>query len=182
MQGTRQHVVDILRMTGLRELGRGGPPGATRPGRVQPRGALSRPKRHHQRRADQPPARKPVTREGSARASVSRPGGGQPRSRATIRTKQPARSLPPRWPRPNITSRTLVAERGDGIDVMIAHKIYHLDGTVCHEAASCFGSEHTRFPPLCYGTLAEIAGRAVTCDLPMGHLELHLHVETGWQY
>ena len=31
MQGTRQHVVDILRMTGLRELGRGGPPGLPDP-------------------------------------------------------------------------------------------------------------------------------------------------------
>ena len=37
-----------------------------------------------------------------------------------------SRNLPPRWPRPNITTRALVAERGDGIDVMIAHKIYHL--------------------------------------------------------
>ena len=46
----------------------------------------------------------------------------------------------------------LVAERGDEIDVMIAHRIYHLDG------------------------------RAVTCDLPKGHPGPHLHVETGWQY
>jgi hypothetical protein len=75
------------------------------------------------------------------------------------------------------------AERGDGIDVMIAHKIYHLDGTVCHEAASCFGWEHTRLPPRCATEpLAEIAGRAVTCDLPRGHPGPHLHVETGWQY
>jgi hypothetical protein len=29
---------------------------------------------------------------------------------------------------------------------------------------------------------AEIAGRAVTCDLPRGHPGPHLHVETGWQY
>jgi len=56
-------VVDILRMTRLRELDRGGPPGATRPGRVQRRSALSRPIRHHQRRADQPSGRKPVTQE-----------------------------------------------------------------------------------------------------------------------
>jgi hypothetical protein len=63
----------------------------------------------------------------------------------------------------------LVAERGDEIDVMIAHRIYHLDGTVCHEAASCSGSEHTRIPPLCATEpVAEIAGRAVTCDLPNG--------------
>jgi hypothetical protein len=69
------------------------------------------------------------------------------------------------------------------IDVMIAHRIYHLDGSVCHEAASCSGSEHTRIPPFCATEpVAEIAGRAVTCDLPRGHPGPHLHVETGWQY
>ena len=69
------------------------------------------------------------------------------------------------------------------MDVMIRHTIYHLDGTSCHEAASCSGPGHTRIPPSCAaGPAAEIAGRAVTCDLPKGHPGPHLDVETGWQY
>jgi NAD(P)-dependent dehydrogenase (short-subunit alcohol dehydrogenase family) len=45
---------------------------------------------------------------------------------------------------------------------------------VRHEAASCFGSEHTRFPPRCAAeSLAEIARRAVTCDLPRGFHGFH---------
>ena len=66
---------------------------------------------------------------------------------------------------------------------MIAHRTYHLDGTACHEVASCCVPGHTRIPPLCTTEpAAEIAGRAVTCDLPKGHPGPHLHVETGWQY
>jgi hypothetical protein len=69
------------------------------------------------------------------------------------------------------------------MDVMIRHTIYHLDGTSCHEVASCSGPGHTRIPPFCAAEpAAEIAGRAVTCDLPKGHPGPHLDVETGWQY
>ena len=67
--------------------------------------------------------------------------------------------------------------------MMIGHRTYHLDGTTCHEAPSCSGRGHTRIPPYCDAEpTAEIAGRAVTCDLPEGHPGPHLDVETGWQY
>ena len=42
---------------------------------------------------------------------------------------------------------------------------------------------HTRIPPRCAAEpTAEIAGRAVACDLPKGHPGPHFDVETGWQY
>ena len=67
--------------------------------------------------------------------------------------------------------------------MVIAHRTYHLDGVACHEVASCCVPGHTRIPPRCTTEpAAEIAGRAVTCDLPKGHPGPHLHVETGWQY
>jgi len=45
------------------------------------------------------------------------------------------------------------------------------------------GRGHTRIPPRCAEEpTAEIAGRAVTCDLPQGHPGPHFDVETGWQY
>src|SRR5690242_21597774 len=64
--------------------------------------------------------------------------------------------------------------------MMIGHRTYHLDGTACHEAASAWAGDIRGFlraaprnPP------AEIAGGAVTCDLPKGHPGPHFDVETG---
>ena len=77
----------------------------------------------------------------------------------------------------------LSAGRGDGGGTMIRHRTYHLDGTTCYEAPSCSGRGHTRIPPHCDAEpTAEIAGRAVTCDLPKSHPGPHLDVETGWRY
>ena len=67
--------------------------------------------------------------------------------------------------------------------MIVADRGYHLDGTACRQVASWSGPGHTEIPPYCAAEpAAEIAGRAITCDLPKGHPGPHLDVETGWQY
>lgn len=65
----------------------------------------------------------------------------------------------------------------------VADRVYHPDGTAYHQVNSWSGAGHPDIPPYCAAEpAAEIAGRAITCDLPKGHPGPHLDVETGRQY
>jgi hypothetical protein len=67
--------------------------------------------------------------------------------------------------------------------MMIAHRIYHLDGVACHDPGSCWGWKHTSIPPRCAAEPAtELAGGLVVCDLPNGHPGPHLHVATKLEF
>jgi len=71
----------------------------------------------------------------------------------------------------------------DGIRIMIAHRIYHFDGTACHDPGSCWGRSHTNVPPRCAAEpVTDMADGMVTCDLPKGHPGPHFHVETRVEF
>ena len=93
-----------------------------------------------------------------------------------------SRNLPPHWHQSNTASRALPAQ-ANGIRMMIAHRIYHLDGVACHDPGSCWGRKHTTIPPRCAAEPAsELAGGLVVCDLPKGYPGPHLHVATKLEF
>jgi hypothetical protein len=66
---------------------------------------------------------------------------------------------------------------------MNAARLYHFDGTRCHDPASCWDRPHTRVPSRCdVQPLDDSAGHPAGCDLPHGHPGPHIHADTGWQY